>query len=204
MSDTPATATRENTTPCPQGVILKLLDICKALKFPVFFIEDFIAYQNNKNWIYNGKRINNPAGVFTNWARVRRQSMIANSTWRGANDENWEYTPAVFFGFKKAKSPKTEHYIETLIYKISHAEPMTQQESDHAAQMGIFKEIEILKENYKDENPDKTTTPRTIYRVECKKCGFKSLNYKPIENMYCARCGKTQYFEQIIKEDFEK
>lgn len=202
MSDTQATATSQDIRPCTQSIILLLLDICKALKFPSFFVDDFLAYQKRKNWFHNGEPIKNPAGVFTNWAKVRRQSMIINKTWRGAKDENWDYTRAVYLGFKKAKSPETENYIKTIIYKISHAEPMTQQEIDHAAQMGIFEDIEYLKDEYKDDNPDKDTTPNTIFIVSCPKCGFRLLSYEPTKDTFCVKCGKSQVFEQITKEDF--
>ena len=196
--------TRTPAHPTTPKLYITFLKICKRLGFPNFFIEDFLNYQKNRNWILNGKRIKNPAGAFTNWAKARRENMILNNTWHGSKNENWEYTPAVFFGFKKPKDRKTENYIKTLIYKISHAETMTQQENEHAAQMGIYTEIERLEEDFKNDNPDESTTPKNIYRIECEICGFKTLSYEKEKKLFCSPCGKMQDFKQITKKDFKK
>lgn len=170
------------------------LRACKKIGCPPFFINDFLNYQKNKNWIMNGKQIENPLGVFIQWSRKRKKAMINAGTWYGAKNENWEFTPAVFYGFRPEKNFDTEKYIKALIYKVNYKKPMTPQETEHARQMRIFNEIETLK--------DDDDTPQPIYRIKCESCGFCKLSFEPFENSFCCVCGVNENFELITKKDF--
>lgn len=172
----------------------KFLKVCKKIGCPDFFVDDFLSYQNNKNWIMNGERIKKPLGAFINWARKRKRTMLNAGSWRGAKNENWEFTPAVFLGFRNEKNFNTEKYIKRLIYKANYKKPMTQQELKLSEQMGIFKEIESLKDNDEPAKP--------IYRIKCTSCGFCKLSFYPYEYSFCIVCRTNESFEIITKEDF--
>ena len=176
-----------------QKDIKKLFGFCDRLGFPHFFVNDFLRYQEIRKWTINGNDIKNPIGVFIAWAKGRRQNMIKQGTWRGTKNENWDYTPAVFMGYKKASNPKNQLYIETLIVKVNKGEPLTNQERTIADQMGITAIIENLKE----KEPDNiNATPK---RIICEECQLIDFSYSTEKRQFCPRCGKTQLF--TIKKD---
>ncbi len=175
-------------TPMTQDVLNKLSRVCDRLGFPKFFIDDFARYQDGKEWTINGNPIENPAGLFTAWAKVRRHSMIDSGIWRGCKNENWDFTPAVFKGYKRASTPENELYIEALMNKVNKGEPLTDQEKDHADQMGIIAIIEDLKE---DEPENLNCTP---LRIVCEKCGLIDFSYTQEKDKFCPRCKKRQHF----------
>ena len=175
-------------TPMTQDVLNKLSRVCDRLGFPKFFIDDFARYQDGKEWTINGNPIENPAGLFTAWAKVRRQSMIDSGIWRGCKNEDWDFTPAVFMGYKRASSHENELYIDTLMIKVNKGEPLTEQEKDHADQMGIIETIEELK---KDEPENLNCTP---LRIACAECKLIVFSYYQEDYRFCPRCEKTQHF----------
>lgn len=168
----------------------KFFRICDRFGYPYFFVQDFFKYQDSKKWIINGKNIENPIGVFISWAKARKENMKKNGTWRGAKNENWDLTPAVFMGYKKAINPKNNLYIESLISKINKGERLTSQEKDNANLMGIILTIETLKENEPD-NKDKT--PK---RIICENCGLIDFSYSTEKIKFCPRCNKHQLFTE--------
>lgn len=66
--------------------------------------------------------------------------------------KNWDLTAAVFRGYKTAKDPANEKYIEDLAAKVCNGEPLNELEKTHARQMGMYKGLEELTEY--DESED--------------------------------------------------
>lgn len=202
MTRTPAPRTVQNINPCTPSVVLQLANICKFQKFPLFFINDFIEYQAAKNWIYKGKRIKKPAGAFVKWSNARRERLKNAGLWHGEKLRNWDLTAAVFRGYKTAKDPENEKYIEKLAAKVCNGDNMTEQEEAHALQMGMFKGLEELKE-IDNIDYDIRNRKNFDYEIEfiCKKCHYRDIGiygmmFEPNEekDIFCPNCGKVQKF----------
>ena len=174
-------------TATPQDM-KKYYAICTRLGFPFFFIKDFFNYQESKKWKIKGAEIKKPLGVFVSWSKHRRQTMIESGTWHGSKDQDWDFTPAVLMGYKKAYNHQNEIYIETLLNKVNKCDPLNEKEKNLAEQMGIFTIIENLKEN----EPDNTNaTPK---RISCECCGLIDFSYETEKTQFCPRCFKYKLF----------
>lgn len=130
--------------PYTQRNLLQMASICKAQGYPIFFVNDFIEYQNGKNWSIDGKKINSVIGAFVKWSNSRRKRLIICGLWHGPKIENWDLTAAVFRGYQKPIKEQNRIYIENLSRKICKNEPLTDQERKHAQIMGMFKGLEDL------------------------------------------------------------
>ena len=202
MNGTRTPALNKNTNPCPPRVILQLANICKFQKFPLFFINDFIEYQTAKNWILNGQRIKRPAGAFFKWAKARRERLENAGLWHGEKLKNWDLTAAVFRGYKTAKDPANEKYIEDLAAKVCNGEPLNELEETHARQMGMFKSLNDLDET--DETDHEINFKINIdYEIEfiCTKCHYRDIGiygnlFPPNEtkDIFCPNCYTVEKF----------
>ena len=123
-------------------ILKNLFEACKNIKVPIFFIFDFLEYQEERNWEINGVKIRNRIGAFVRYAKARKTRLLAQGSWHGENINDWDLTPAVFKGFFEPSSPKNKAYIERLTRLLVNGEQMTKQEKKDMEQMKMKEALE--------------------------------------------------------------
>ena len=111
-------------------------------------------------------------------------------------------TAAVFRGYKTAKDPANEKYIEDLAAKVCNGEPLNELEETHARQMGMFKSLNDLDET--DETDHEINFKINIdYEIEfiCTKCHYRDIGiygnlFLPNEtkDIFCPNCYTVEKF----------
>ena len=162
----------------------KLNVICKHLKqiciknnYPLFFVNDFVKYQNKKKWTYKNKPINRPTKIFSKWCESRKTYLKNMGKWIN-NPNEWDFSNAVFIGLREPTDKKNEQILNKVFFNYCKDKELDENEKKIAKLSGM--------ESYKNKNGF-----LNIYECEC---GYITITNEK-EYLFCPLCCKNKIFD---------
>lgn len=164
-----------------------LKQICIQNNYPLFFVNDFVIYQNKKNWTYKNKSIKRPTKIFSKWAETRKAYLKSIDKWID-NPNEWDFSNAVFIGIKEPTDPKNEQILNKVFFNYCKNNAIDEYENR------ILKISEM--ESYKTKKGY-----LNIYRCEC---GYTTITKENESYLFCPLCSKNKDFDFIKIRGFKK
>ena len=157
-----------------------LKQICIQNNYPLFFVDDFVRYQNKKNWTHKNKPLNRPTKIFTKWCEARKSYLKSIDKWID-NPNEWDFSNAVFSGIKEPTDQKNELLLNKVFFNYCKSKKLDENEK---------KIVKLSKmESYK--------TKKGYLNIYKCKCGYITITKENENYLFCPLCCKNEIFDFI-------